>query len=44
MDIKPRISEERPDKAKPWELMEVLNPQQFRVATMPETPDQASKV
>uniref|UniRef100_A0A0D9UZ66 CTLH domain-containing protein n=1 Tax=Leersia perrieri TaxID=77586 RepID=A0A0D9UZ66_9ORYZ len=44
IDIKPRISEERPDKAKPWELMEVLNPQQCRVATMPETPDQASKV
>uniref|UniRef100_A0A0E0C039 CTLH domain-containing protein n=1 Tax=Oryza meridionalis TaxID=40149 RepID=A0A0E0C039_9ORYZ len=44
IDIKPRISEERPDKAKPWELMEVLNAQQCRVATMPETPDQASKV
>ncbi|KAM0909130.1 hypothetical protein ACQ4PT_015010 [Festuca glaucescens] len=44
IDIKPRISEEKPDKAKPWELMEVLNPQQFRVATMPETPDQATKV
>uniref|UniRef100_A0ACD5VNB0 Uncharacterized protein n=1 Tax=Avena sativa TaxID=4498 RepID=A0ACD5VNB0_AVESA len=44
IDIKPRISEEKPDKVKPWELMEVLNPQQFRVATMPETPDQASKV
>ncbi|XP_006644007.1 protein TPR1 isoform X1 [Oryza brachyantha] len=44
IDIKPRISEERPDKAKPWELMEVLNPQQCRVATMPETPDQTSKV
>uniref|UniRef100_A0A0E0FJI6 CTLH domain-containing protein n=1 Tax=Oryza nivara TaxID=4536 RepID=A0A0E0FJI6_ORYNI len=44
IDVKPRISEERPDKAKPWELMEVLNAQQCRVATMPETPDQASKV
>uniref|UniRef100_M8BK13 CTLH domain-containing protein n=1 Tax=Aegilops tauschii TaxID=37682 RepID=M8BK13_AEGTA len=44
IDIKPRISEEKPDKAKPWELMEVLNPQQFRVATLPETPDQTSKV
>ncbi|CAM0880713.1 unnamed protein product [Alopecurus aequalis] len=44
IDIKPRISEEKPDKVKPWELMEVLNPQQFRVATMPVTPDQASKV
>ncbi|KAL5228439.1 hypothetical protein ABZP36_016704 [Zizania latifolia] len=44
IDIKPRISEEKPDKAKPWELMEVINPQQCRVATMPETPDQPSKV
>nr|CAB3476729.1 unnamed protein product [Digitaria exilis] len=44
IDIKPRISEEKPDKAKPWELMEVLNPQQCRVATMPETPDQPRKV
>ncbi|ONM31014.1 topless-related1 [Zea mays] len=44
IDIKPRISEEKPDKAKPWELMEVLNPQQCHVATMPETPDQARKV
>ncbi|OEL28088.1 Protein TPR1 [Dichanthelium oligosanthes] len=44
IDIKPRISEEKPDKAKPWELMEVLNPQQCRVATMPETPDQTRKV
>ncbi|KAF7029142.1 hypothetical protein CFC21_040960 [Triticum aestivum] len=44
IDIKPRISEEKPDKAKPWELMEVLNPQQFRVATLPETPEQTSKV
>jgi hypothetical protein len=44
MDIKPRISEEKPDKAKPWELMEVLNSQQCCVATMPENPDQPSKV
>ncbi|PWZ32075.1 Protein TPR1 [Zea mays] len=44
IDIKARISEEKPDKAKPWELMEVLNPQQCHVATMPETPDQTRKV
>ncbi|CAO2193109.1 unnamed protein product [Urochloa humidicola] len=44
IDIKPRISEEKPDKAKPWELMEVLNSQQCRVATMLETPDQPRKV
>lgn len=44
IDIKPRISEEKPDKVKPWELMEILNTQQFRVVTMPQTPDQASKV
>ncbi|XP_064945336.1 protein TPR1 isoform X3 [Musa acuminata AAA Group] len=40
---KPRISEELPDKMKSWELAEVFNPQQCRVATMPET-DSASKV
>ncbi|XP_020398071.1 protein TPR1 isoform X3 [Zea mays] len=44
IDIKARISEEKSDKAKASELMEVLNPQQCRVATMPETPDQARKV
>ncbi|PWZ10158.1 Protein TPR1 [Zea mays] len=43
IDIKARISEEKSDKAKASELMEVLNPQQCRVATMPETPDQARK-
>ncbi|XP_010921588.1 protein TPR1 isoform X1 [Elaeis guineensis] len=41
---KPRISEELPDKTKPWELAEILNPQQCRVVTMPESTDSASKV
>ncbi|XP_044949627.1 protein TPR1-like [Hordeum vulgare subsp. vulgare] len=40
VDKKLRISEEKSDKAKPWELKGL---QQFCVATMPET-DQASKV
>ncbi|XP_038980428.1 protein TPR1-like isoform X3 [Phoenix dactylifera] len=41
---KPRISEELPDKTKPWELAEILNPKQCRVVTMPESTDSASKV
>nr|CAD1833272.1 unnamed protein product [Ananas comosus var. bracteatus] len=44
IDNKARISEELPDRAKPWELAEILNLQQCRVVTMPETPDPASKV
>nr|XP_010938347.1 protein TPR1 isoform X2 [Elaeis guineensis] len=41
---KPRISEELPDKTKPWELAEILNPKQCRVVTMPESTDSAGKV
>ncbi|KAF7077902.1 hypothetical protein CFC21_082403, partial [Triticum aestivum] len=43
IDKKRRISEEKSDKGKPWDLKEVLNPQKFRLDTMLET-DQASKV
>lgn len=44
IDIKRRISEEMPNKGKPWELTEVLNPQQCHVLTVPETADRAMKV
>ncbi|KAJ0978459.1 hypothetical protein J5N97_013933 [Dioscorea zingiberensis] len=41
---KPRILEELSDKAKPWELCEILDPLQCRVVSMPEGTDSASKV
>ncbi|XP_073012223.1 protein TPR1-like isoform X1 [Typha latifolia] len=41
---KPRVAEELPDKTKPWELTEIVNPQQCHIVTMPETPDPANEV
>ncbi|THU43854.1 hypothetical protein C4D60_Mb02t01190 [Musa balbisiana] len=43
VDNKPKISEELQDKMKSWELAEILNAKQCRVASMPDT-DSASKV
>ncbi|PKA57711.1 Topless-related protein 2 [Apostasia shenzhenica] len=41
---KPRISEDIPDKPKPWELAEILTPQQCRVVTMPDNMESPGKV
>ncbi|OVA18707.1 WD40 repeat [Macleaya cordata] len=41
---KPRALEEVPDKAKPWELAELVDPVQCRAVTMPDSADPASKV
>ncbi|KAK1277243.1 Topless-related protein 2 [Acorus gramineus] len=42
---KPRILEDVGDKtSKPWELTEILDPLQCRVATLPESTDLSSKV
>nr|XP_009421409.1 PREDICTED: protein TPR1-like isoform X1 [Musa acuminata subsp. malaccensis] len=43
VDNKPKISEELQDKMKSWELAEILNAKQCRVASMPDT-DSACKV
>ncbi|XP_078160587.1 TOPLESS-related 2 isoform X2 [Carex rostrata] len=40
---KPKF-EDVPDKSKPWESADILNPQQCRVITVPETPDSGHKV
>ncbi|ONK67561.1 uncharacterized protein A4U43_C05F1320 [Asparagus officinalis] len=44
IEIKPRISEDLPDRSKPWELAEILNAQHCRVVTMPDNTDPTSKV
>ncbi|MQM12649.1 hypothetical protein Taro_045568 [Colocasia esculenta] len=41
---KPKISEDITEKAKPWELAEILDPPQCRVVTMPDSTDSGSKV
>ncbi|KAH7676571.1 YVTN repeat-like/Quinoprotein amine dehydrogenase protein [Dioscorea alata] len=41
---KPRISEDLPDKAKPWELSEIVDPPQCRVVTLPENAEAPTKV
>ncbi|XP_039136163.1 LOW QUALITY PROTEIN: protein TPR1-like [Dioscorea cayenensis subsp. rotundata] len=44
MEIKPRILEDLSDKAKQWELSEILDPLHCRVVPMPEGTEPASKV
>ncbi|KAH0731662.1 hypothetical protein KY289_002850 [Solanum tuberosum] len=41
---KPRILEEVSDKAKPWQLTEILDQAQCRLVTMPESSDSNNKV
>ncbi|MCL7045340.1 hypothetical protein MKW94_008572 [Papaver nudicaule] len=41
---KPRAAEDAPDRAKPWELTELVNPVQCRAVLMPDSADSASKV
>ncbi|KAI6692380.1 hypothetical protein NL676_020090 [Syzygium grande] len=41
---KPRMVEEVVDKAKPWQLAEILEPVQCRLVTMPDSTDTSSKV
>ncbi|KAF8015963.1 hypothetical protein BT93_H1495 [Corymbia citriodora subsp. variegata] len=41
---KPRTVEEAVDKAKPWQLAEILDPAHCRLVTMPDTTDTSSKV
>lgn len=41
---KPRIVDEVMDKAKPWQLTEILDSVQCRLVTMPDTTDTSSKV
>ncbi|KAJ0979764.1 hypothetical protein J5N97_015238 [Dioscorea zingiberensis] len=41
---KPRILEDLADKAKPWELSEIVDPPQCRVVTIPEGTDAPSRV
>ncbi|KAL3728392.1 hypothetical protein ACJRO7_033043 [Eucalyptus globulus] len=41
---KPRMVEEVVDKAKPWQLAEILDPAHCRLVTMPDSTDTSSKV
>lgn len=41
---KPRNLEDVLEKAKPWELTEIVDPTQCRAVTMPESTDSGSKV
>ncbi|XP_011622359.1 protein TPR1 [Amborella trichopoda] len=41
---KPRVLDDIPEKAKPWELTEILDPILCRVVTMPDSTDPAGKV
>ena len=41
---KPRVVDEVMDKAKPWQLTEILDSVQCRLVTMPDTTDTSSKV
>lgn len=41
---KPRMVEEGVEKAKPWQLAEILEPVQCRLVTMPDSTDTSSKV
>ncbi|XP_009616373.1 topless-related protein 3-like isoform X2 [Nicotiana tomentosiformis] len=41
---KPRILEDVADKAKPWQLTEILDQAQCRMVTMPESSDSSNKV
>lgn len=41
---KPRGLEDIADKTKPWELVEIVDPVQCRVVTMPDNADPPSKV
>ncbi|OIS99858.1 PREDICTED: topless-related protein 3-like isoform X1 [Nicotiana attenuata] len=41
---KPRILEDVSDKAKPWQLTEILDQAQCRMVTMPESSDSSNKV
>ncbi|GKV31989.1 hypothetical protein SLEP1_g40635 [Rubroshorea leprosula] len=41
---KPRILDDAMDKAKPWQLAEIVDPLQCRLVTLPESTDASSKV
>ncbi|EXB56799.1 Topless-related protein 3 [Morus notabilis] len=41
---KPRTVDDVSDKAKPWQLTEILDPAQCRLVTMPDSTDTSSKV
>lgn len=41
---KPRTVDDVIDKAKPWQLTEILDPVQCRLVTMPDSTDTSSKV
>ncbi|KAK7277978.1 hypothetical protein RJT34_22999 [Clitoria ternatea] len=41
---KPNVVEDAVDRAKPWQLSEILDPVQCRSVTMPESTDSSSKV
>lgn len=41
---KPRVLEDVSDKAKPWQLTEILDQAQCRLVTMPESSDSSNKV
>lgn len=41
---KPRTVDDVIDKAKPWQLTEILDPVQCRLVTMPDSTDASSKV
>lgn len=41
---KPRPLDDVMDKAKPWQLAEVIDPGQCRLVTMPDTTDATNKV
>ena len=41
---KPRTVDDVIDKAKPWQLTEILDPVQCRLVSMPDSTDTSSKV
>lgn len=42
--MKTKVSEDMPDKAKVWDLVEIVNHPQCRVVTLPDSTDSDSKV
>lgn len=41
---KPRTVEDASDKAKPWQLAEIVDPANCRMVTMPDNADSSHKV